>query len=122
MIQIIDDWDNAEVLRNWMFDVFEEGLTVIDFLAQMDLLRILNIPKIAKIVEQVWTGNYDQRKNTTSIFRPLKISQVGKKYRNLNIDFDIMTTVVGKRRCWSFLTYSSKNIWKFCEEYMKTRE
>ena len=119
MIQIIDDWDNAEVLRNWMFDVFEEGLTVIDFLAQMDLLRILNIPKIAKIVEQVWTGNYDQRKNTTSIFRPLKISQVGEKYRNLNIDFDIMTTVVGKRRCWSFFKYSSKifrntvkNIWK----------
>ena len=118
MIQIIDDWNNAEVLRNWMFDVFEEGLTVIDLLAQMNLLRILNIPKIAKIVEQVWTGNYDQRKNNT-IFQAVKISQVGEKYRNLNIDLDTMITVVGKKRCWSFLIYSSKifgnsvkNIWK----------
>ena len=62
MIQIVDDWNNTEILRNWLFDEFTEGLKVIDFLAQMSLLKILNHNKIAKIAEQVWSGNYDQRK------------------------------------------------------------
>ena len=48
------------------------------------------------------------RENNTSIFQSVKTSEIGEGYRDLNIDLDTMTTVVGKRRCWSFLTYSSK--------------
>ena len=62
MIQIIDDSESNDILRNWLFDEFAEELKIIDFLAHMELLKILNHPKIAKIAEQVWTGNYDQRK------------------------------------------------------------
>ena len=98
MLQIIDDTENSQILRNWLFDDFAEGLKVIDFLAQMDLLKILNNNKIAKIVEQIWTGNYDQRK-ITSIMQSIKVSQIGEAYRNLNINLDTFTTVVSKKRC-----------------------
>ena len=98
MLQIIDDTDNSQILRNWLFDEFAEGLKVVDFLAQMDLLKILNHNKIAKIAEQIWSGNYDQRK-LASIMQSLKISEIGEVYRNLNINLDIMTTVVSKKRC-----------------------
>ena len=98
MLQIIDDTDNFQILRNWLFDEFAEGLKVIDFLAQMKLLKILNHNKIAKIVEQIWTGNYDQRK-LASIIQSIKVSQIGEAYRNLNINLDNFTTVVSKKRC-----------------------
>ena len=98
MLQIIDDTDNSQILRNWLFDDFAEGLKVIDFLAQLYLLKIINHNKIAKIVEQIWTGNYDQRKIDT-IMQTIKVSEVGEAYRNLNINLDIMTTIVSKKRC-----------------------
>ena len=96
MLQIIDDTDNSQILRNWLFDEFAEGLKVIDFLAQMNLLKILNHNKIAKIVEQIWTGNYDQRK-LVSIVQTIKVSKIGEAYRKLNINLDTLTTVVSKK-------------------------
>ena len=62
MIIIIYECSSIDILRNWLFDDFAEELKVIDFLAQMHLLKILNNSKIAKIAEQIWLGNYDQRK------------------------------------------------------------
>ena len=62
MIQILDDLTNIDFLRNWLFDKYTDGLKVIDLLAQLDLLRILNHNKIAKVAEQVWSGNYEQSK------------------------------------------------------------
>ena len=62
VIQIIDDLENIDILRNWLFDNFTEETKVIDMLAQFNLLKILNHNKISKIAIQVWSGNYEQSK------------------------------------------------------------
>ena len=48
------------------------------------------------------------RENNTTFVQAIKISEVGEYYRNLNIDLDIMTTSVSKKRWWSFMIYSFK--------------
>ena len=95
MIQIVDDWNNTEILRNWLFDEFAEGLKVIDFLAQMSLLKILNHNKIAKIAEQSGVETMIKENNTT-LLQYVKVSEIGEIYRNLNIDFDTMITIASK--------------------------
>ena len=107
IIKIIDEIDNIDILRNWLFDDFEDELKVIDFLAEYNLLNLLNHSKVSKICDQIWTGNYDKRK-VTAIGQAIKISEIGMTFRNLNIDLDKMTTVVSKKRCCSFLYYSWK--------------
>ena len=56
---IIDGIDSKSILRNWLFDDFDDELKVIDYLAQLDLIKILNLSKVSKVVELIWRGNYD---------------------------------------------------------------
>ena len=101
ILKIIDEIENIDILRNWLFDYFEEKLEVVDFLAEYNLLNLLNHSKVSKIWTQIWTGNYDKRK-VTDISQAIKISEIGMTFRILNIDIDKMTTVVSKKRCCSF--------------------
>ena len=48
------------------------------------------------------------KENNVTLVQAVKISELGEAYRNLNIDFDILTTTIGKKRWWSFLYYSTK--------------
>ena len=58
-VSIIDRIDSKSILRNWLFDDFDNELKVIDYLAQLDLIKILNLSKVSKVVELIWRGNYD---------------------------------------------------------------
>ena len=88
ILQIIYEWESIGTLWNWMFDEFDEGLKVIDFLSHFNLLKILNHHKISKIAELIWNGNFDQANNST-LDQEIKASELGRAYRDLNIDLDI---------------------------------
>lgn len=91
---IITSVSSTAVLKNWLNDDFDGELKVIDYLAHLDLLKILSHVKIAKAVEQIWTGNYDQRKKG-SLVRNIKESEYDRAYRNLNTNFDRFMTILG---------------------------
>ena len=107
VLQIIDDWESLGTLKKWLFDEFDEGLKVIDFLSHMDILKVLNNHKVSKIAELIWNGNLDQDKNQ-SLDKGAKISCAAVAFRDLNIDFDIMLTIVSKKRCCASFKYTKK--------------
>ena len=107
ILQIIDDWESIGILKKWLFDEFDEGLKVIDFLSHMDLLKILNNHKVSKIAGLIWNGNFDQDKNQT-LDKAAKTSEVAFAFRDLNIDFDIMLTIVSKKRCCASVKYTKQ--------------
>ena len=41
ILQIIYEWESIGTLWNWMFDEFNEGIKIIDFLSHFDLLKII---------------------------------------------------------------------------------
>ena len=107
VLQIIDDWENIGTLKNWLFDEFDEGLKVIDFLSHMNLLKILNNHKVSKIAELIWNGNFDQVNNQT-LDKEAKVSAAAIAFRDLGIDFDTMLTFVSKKRCCASMKYAKK--------------
>ena len=96
-----------ETLKNWLFDEFDEGLKVIDFLSHMNLLKVLNNNKVSKIAELIWNGNFDQLNNQT-LDKEAKVSPVGVAFRDLGVDFDIMLTFVSKKRWCASFKYAKK--------------
>jgi len=96
ILEVIEHVDNKGTLKNWLFDDFEEGLKVVDYIRIFNLLRPLMGTKLTKPVEQIWTGNYDQRINA-SILASLKTSELGVKFRSFNITLDKFITIVGLR-------------------------
>ena len=91
-VSIIDGIDSKSILRNWLFDDFDNELKVIDYLAQLDLIKILNLSKVSKVVELIWRGNYDGRKGG-SLLNEIKTANVGEAYRMLGIELEEFITV-----------------------------
>ena len=58
-LAIISDIEVPGVLRNWLYDEIDEERKVIDLLAHLNLLSILNHTNIARTVEHIWRGTYD---------------------------------------------------------------
>ena len=106
---IIDNLNSTSILRNWLFDDFDDELKVVDYLAQFGIIKILNMHKISKIVEFIWRGNYDWRKGG-SLVNEIKTSTAGEAYRSFNIDFDTFLTVFGLKG-WGYLLFYS---WMIC--------
>ena len=61
-INIIDEINSLSALRNWLYDDLDEELKVIDYFAQLDLIRLLNLPKITQISLLIWIGIYSNTK------------------------------------------------------------
>ena len=59
ILSIISDVEIPGILRYWLYDEIGEGFKVIDLFAHLDLLLILNHPKIVRTVEHIWRGTYD---------------------------------------------------------------
>lgn len=91
---IIDKCDNPGILRNWIFDDYDSSYQVIDMLGYLDLLNILGHPKIAKIVEQLWNGNFDPALEYQDMIANFKYSEQGKMYRNYNINTDQLLSII----------------------------
>ena len=108
-VSIIEDLESKSILRNWMFDDFDDELKVIDYLAQLDLIKILNMPKVSKVVELIWRGNYDWRKGG-SLVNEIKTSAVGEAFRTFDVDFDTFITVISFKH-WGACIYYSLKIW-----------
>ena len=109
-VEIIENLDSISILTNWVYDDFDEELKVIDYLAQLNLLKILNLPQISKIVEFTWRGNYDYEIRKGSPVSEIKNSVIGMVYRSFNIKFDSFITIVGLKNNGSFIYYA----WAIC--------
>ena len=76
------------------YDDVDEELKVIDYFAQLNLIRLLNLPKITKISLFIWRGTYDTGVGQV-LTNEVKSSDIGVAYRSLNIDFDSFLTILG---------------------------
>ena len=107
-VSIIDGIDSKSILRNWLFDDFDDELKVIDYLAQLDLIKILNLSKVSKVVELIWRGNYDGRKGG-SLINEIKTATVGEAYRVLGVNLEDFLTVFSLDKNWGSFIFNS---WK----------
>ena len=105
---IIDGIDSKSILRNWLFDDFDDELKVIDYLAQLDLIKILNLSKVSKVVELIWRGNYDWRKGG-SLINEIKTANIGEAYRVLGVNLEDFLTVFSFDNKWGSFIFNS---WK----------
>jgi len=94
VIEIINNTESPGVLRNWLLDDVDEGLKVIDYLAQLNLLEILNISTVVKVVDSIWIGKYDNAKTGGNLTKALKKSRLGTAFRKLNIPLDTLVSIL----------------------------
>ena len=91
-IDIIDEIDSLNVLRNWLYDDLDEELKVIDYFAQLDLIRLLNLPKITQISLLIWNGIYGYA-IALDLASGIKFSIIGRVFRSLDVDLDSFLAV-----------------------------
>jgi hypothetical protein len=65
MILIIDERENSDMLRTWLYEPYGTTDKVIDHLGFHKPINLLQHPKMTKTVEQIWFGIYD----LTTFFR-----------------------------------------------------
>jgi len=94
VVEIIHNTESPGVLRNWLLDDVDEGLKVIDYLAQLNLLEILNISTVVKVVDSIWIGKYDNAKTGGNLTKALKKSRLGTAFRKLNIPLDTLVSIL----------------------------
>ena len=93
---IINQIVSLSDLRIWFYEDIDEELKVIDYLAHLDLIKILNLPKIAKISLSIWAGTYDWGTSQSTV-NTVKQSRIGEAYRTLDVNFDEFLTIVGRK-------------------------
>ena len=106
-INIIDEVNSLSALRNWLYDDLDEELKVIDYFAQLDLIRLLNLPKITQISLLIWIGIYSNTK-ILDISNRIRMGKLGKLYRSLDVDLDSFLSVIGKGKFGNVVYYSTK--------------
>ena len=106
-VEIASDVEIPGVLRYWLYDEIGDGSLVIDYLAHLSLLSILDAPNIVKTVEHIWRGTYDCNKsvNLTSAFTR---GLVAKTLRGLYVSGDKYFTVIGNNNSGSSIYYTFK--------------
>ena len=95
-IVIINQIDSLSDLRIWLYEEIDEELKVIDYLALLDLIRVLNLPKIAKISLSIWAGTYDWGASKSTV-NSVKTSRLAEAYRTLDVNFDEFLTIIGRK-------------------------
>ena len=106
-INIIDEINSLSALRNWLYDDLDEELKVIDYFAQLDLIRLLNLPKITQISLLIWIGIYGYA-NALDLANGIKFSLLGRVFRSLDVDLDSFLAVIGKGKFGNLVYYSTR--------------
>ena len=83
-------------LRNWLYDDLDDELKVIDYLAHLDLIRLLNLPKVSQISLFIWLGIYDMG-GSEVLTNSVKSSVFGEIYRSLDVNLDSFLTIIGHK-------------------------
>ena len=95
-IKIIDNINSISSLRNWLYDDLDDELKVIDYLAHLDLIRLLNLPKVSQISLFIWLGIYDMG-GSEVLTNSVKSSVFGEIYRSLDVNLDSFLTIIGHK-------------------------
>lgn len=59
MLELVDHNETPDILRHWVLTYGFDGLLVLDLINKYQPFRLLQHPKMVKIVEQVYLGVYD---------------------------------------------------------------
>ena len=104
LTHVVDNVEPSGVLRNWLFDDFDDELKVIDYLGQFRVLDLLQHPKIVKTVEHIWYGIYDWSKEG-SFTTTIKSTNAGIVYRSLNLNLDTFLSMIGPSKWFNTMYY-----------------
>ena len=107
MLSIISDVEIPGILRYWLYDEIGDGVKVIDLFARLDLLLILNHPKIVRTVEHIWRGTYDWN-NDGVLVSATKRGAVAVNFWKLDISDDAYMTMIGSNKNGAMIKYTFK--------------
>ena len=120
-LAIISDIEVPGVLRNWLYDEIDEERKVIDLLAHLNLLSILNHTNIARTVEHIWRGTYDWNKSI-NLESTLSRGVISQAFRSFYVPVDIFFTTIGPKKNGSIFYYTFKLFFTVIKNSIKTNK
>ena len=107
ILSIVSDVEVPGILRYWLYDEINEEFKVIDLLAHLNLLSILNHAKITRTVEHIWRGTYDWS-NNVGLESTITRGVLAVNFRKYYIPADTVFTMIGFNKNGTMIKYIFK--------------